>query len=76
MEISFYILRIAGANLALEKRTNTSFDQTQNGHEMLGKGHLISKWFFEVVDFLQKTNENTSHTSKNEFIRSFFGGNR
>ena len=40
------------------------------------KGHLISKWFFEVVDFLQKTNENTSHTSKNEFIRSFFGGNR
>ena len=40
------------------------------------KGQLISKWFFEVVDFLQKTNENTSHSSKNEFIRSFFGGNR
>ena len=40
------------------------------------KGQLISKWFFEVVDFLQKMNENNSHTSKNEFIRSFFGGNR
>ena len=22
-----------------------------------GKGHLISKWFFGVIDFLQKTNE-------------------
>ena len=26
------------------------------------KGQLIWKWFFEVVDFLQKTNENNSHT--------------
>ena len=40
---------------------------------MCPKGHLISEWFFEVVDFLQKTNKNTSHTSKNEFICSFFG---
>ena len=40
------------------------------------KGHLISKWFFEVFDFLQKTNENKSHSSKVEFIRSFFGRNR
>ena len=40
------------------------------------KGHLISKWFFGVVDFLQKTNENKSLSSKNEFIRSFFGGSR
>ena len=40
------------------------------------KGQLISKWFFGVVDFLKKTNENKSHSSKNEFIRSFFGGNR
>ena len=42
----------------------------------LDKGQLISKWFFGVVDFLQKTNENKSHSSKVEFIRSFFGGNR
>ena len=35
------------------------------------KGHLISKWFFRVVDFLQKMNENKSHSSKNELIRSF-----
>ena len=40
------------------------------------KGQLISKIFFEVVYFLQKMNENNSHTSKNEFIRSFFVGNR
>ena len=26
----------------------------------LAKGQLISKWFFGVVDFLQKTNENKS----------------
>ena len=33
------------------------------------KGQLISKWFFEVVNFLQKTNENNSHTSKtNSFV--------
>ena len=37
------------------------------------KGQLISKWFFGVVDFLQKTNENMSHSSKNKFVRSFFG---
>ena len=36
-----------------------------------GKGHLISK--ANCQGFSQKTNENTSHTSKNEFIRSFFG---
>ena len=40
------------------------------------KGQLISKRFFEVLDFLQKTNENNSHSSKNAFIHSFFGGNR
>ena len=39
---------------------------------IIGKGQLISKWFFGVIDFLQKTNKNNSHTSKNEFIRSFF----
>ena len=37
------------------------------------KGQLISKRFFEVIDFLQKMNENSSHSSKNEFIRVFFG---
>ena len=40
------------------------------------KGQLISKRFFEVVDFLQKMNENNSHTSKNELFHSFFGGNQ
>ena len=42
---------------------------------MIHKGQLISKRFFGVVDFLQKTNKNMSYSSKNEFIRSFFGGN-
>ena len=37
------------------------------------KGQIISKRFFPGRGFFQKTNENTSHTSKNEFIRSFFG---
>ena len=40
------------------------------------KGQLISKWFLGMVDFLQKTNKNKSFSSKVEFIRSFFGGNR
>ena len=37
------------------------------------KGQIISKCFFGVFNFFQKTNENTSHSSKNEFISSFFG---
>ena len=36
------------------------------------KGQLISKCLFVDFNFFQKTNENTSHISKNEFIRSFF----
>ena len=35
------------------------------------KGKLISKGSFGVFNFFQKTNENTSHSSKNEFIPSF-----
>ena len=27
---------------------------------MMTKGQIISKWFFGVFDFLQKTNENKS----------------
>ena len=37
------------------------------------KGQLISKANQSSRGFSQKTNENTSHSSKNEFIRSFFG---
>ena len=37
------------------------------------KGQLISKANCQGRGFSQKTNKNTSHTSKNEFIRSFFG---
>ena len=37
------------------------------------KGQLISKCLFVVFNFFQKTNKNTSHSSKNEFIHSFFG---
>ena len=39
------------------------------------KGQLISKSLFGVFNFLQKTNENKSHSRKIEFFRSFFGGN-
>ena len=37
------------------------------------KGQLISKCLFGVFNFFQKTNKNTSHSSKNEFIRLCFG---
>ena len=37
------------------------------------KGQIISKCLFGVFNFFQKTNKNTSHCSKNEFICSFFG---
>ena len=36
------------------------------------KGQLISKCLFGVYNFLPKRNKNTSHSSKNEFIHSFF----
>ena len=44
------------------------------------KGQLISKCIFDVINFLQKTNENKSTwgficSSKVKFVRSFFGGN-
>ena len=37
------------------------------------KGQIISKCLFVVFNFFQKPNENTLHSSKNEFICSFFG---
>ena len=37
------------------------------------KGQVISKGFFGVFNFFQKTNENISHSIRNEFICSFFG---
>ena len=37
------------------------------------KGQIISKANCQAQGFFKKMNENTSHTSKNEFIRSFFG---
>ena len=38
-----------------------------------GKGRIISKELFGVLEFSQKTNEKIPHSSKNEFVRSFFG---
>ena len=40
----------------------------------LVKGQIISKCLFGVFNFFQKTNENTSNSSKNELICSFFEG--
>ena len=37
------------------------------------KGQLISKCLFGDFNFFQKTNENTSHSCKNELVLSFFG---
>ena len=44
------------------------FKMKQNGT----KGQIISKCLLGVFNFFQKTKENTSHSSKNEFICSFF----
>ena len=38
----------------------------------IAKGQLISKCLFGVFTFFQKTNENKSTSSKNEFVCSFF----
>ena len=40
---------------------------------LFAEGQIISKRFFSDRGFFQKTNEDMSHTSKNEFIHSFFG---
>ena len=37
---------------------------------MMAEGHLISKCLFGVLNFFQKK---TSHSFKDDFIRSFFG---
>ena len=37
------------------------------------KGQIISKGLFGVLKFSQKTNEWIRRSSKNEFVRSFFG---
>ena len=37
------------------------------------KGQIISKGLFGVLDFSQKTNERIRRSSKNKFVRSFFG---
>ena len=62
--------------------TNSTHRQTQliiaahNCHTKLkSKGQLILKCLFGVFNFLQKTNENKSNSSKIEFVHSFFGGN-
>ena len=41
--------------------------------KQLAKGQIISKCLFGVFNFFQKTNENKSHSSRNEFVCSFFG---
>ena len=40
---------------------------------MFIKGQIISKELFGVLEFSQKTNEQIRRSSKNEFVRSFFG---
>ena len=37
------------------------------------KGQVISKGLFGVLKFSQKTNERIRRSSKNEFVRLFFG---
>ena len=37
------------------------------------KGQIISKGLFGVLEFSQKTNKRIRRSSKNEFVRLFFG---
>ena len=61
---------IIGWSTTTTHTTNTATSTTPTTST---KGQIISKCLFGVFNFFQKTNANTSHTSKNEFIRSFFG---
>jgi len=58
-----------------EFKQRVDFDHLWHGLWRYVKGQLISKYLSGVFNFLQKTNENKSHSSEIEFIRSFFGGN-
>ena len=43
------------------------------GQDNCGEGQIISKGLFGVLEFSQKRNEWIHRSSKNEFVRSFFG---
>ena len=70
MEIAFKVHRNSRFELF---STVLSFGSSLSLILGAAKGQLISKANCQGREFSQKTNENTSHTSKNEFIRSFFG---
>ena len=40
---------------------------------ILGKGQIILKGLFDVLEFSQKISKRIRHSSKNEFVCSFFG---
>ena len=42
-------------------------------NEFVAKGQIISKGLFGILEFSPKTNERIRRSSKNEFVRSFFG---
>ena len=51
---------------------NSSWRSIPIFHEII-KGQIISKGLFGVLEFSQKTNQWIHRSSKNEFVRSFFG---
>ena len=65
-----------GKKKKLQNQTDTKGGLISESFTLLQpKGQLITKCLFGVFNFLQKTNENKSHSSKIEFVRSLFGGN-
>ena len=52
-------------------KKDTKIDKIFTVDLTLTKGQLISKCLFVDFNFFQKTNKNTLHSSKNEFIHSF-----
>ncbi len=62
----------------LRPLNDVSEASTQEAEWVHTKGQLISKWFFGVLDFLQKTNEQIRlhYYDTSTYFRLFFGGNR
>ena len=72
--------RIAGAAAALPLAGSARKQLLPSGRLLIRgnldtKGQIISKGLFGVLEVSQKTNERIHHSSKNEFIRSFFWEN-
>ena len=63
----------SNVNISLYALTLFQLGRDNFYHVTKPKGQIISKGRFGVLEFSQKTNERICRSSKNEFVRSFFG---